>query len=169
MDIKATFGKIKELITKYRYALLVLLIGLLLMFFPNKEKNASTKVEHKQQTSTITETIEKRLATILSHVSGAGDVEVIITISEGEEIVYQTDDNNSNTNDSVSSNISTVLVTDSERNQTGLIRQINPEIYQGAIILCTGADDPVVRYSIVDAVSKVTGLGANRISVLKRK
>jgi len=39
----------------------------------------------------------------------------------------------------------------------------------GAVIVCQGADDPQVRLSIVDAVSKVTGLGSDKISVLKMK
>jgi stage III sporulation protein AG len=39
----------------------------------------------------------------------------------------------------------------------------------GAIVLCQGADVPSVRLAIVDAVSKVTGLVANQISVLKMK
>lgn len=34
-------------------------------------------------------------------------------------------------------------------------------------MVCQGADNAAVRLAIVEAVSKVTGLGANRISVLK--
>jgi stage III sporulation protein AG len=36
-------------------------------------------------------------------------------------------------------------------------------------VVCQGADDPVVKLLIVDAVSKVTGLGADKISVMKMK
>jgi stage III sporulation protein AG len=63
----------------------------------------------------------------------------------------------------------TVIITDSSRNESGLIRQVNPPVYLGAIVLCQGGDRPSVRLAIVDAVSKVTGLGADRISVLKMK
>ena len=59
------------------------------------------------------------------------------------------------------------MITDSNRNETGLIHQRNPPKYQGAIILAMGADDPAVKLAIVDAVSNVTGLGADKISVLK--
>ena len=37
------------------------------------------------------------------------------------------------------------------------------------LIVCEGGDDANVRLSIVDAVSKITGLGADRISVLKMR
>jgi stage III sporulation protein AG len=39
----------------------------------------------------------------------------------------------------------------------------------GAIVVCQGGDQPTVRLAILDAVSKVTGLGADKISILKMK
>ena len=63
----------------------------------------------------------------------------------------------------------TVTVTDAQRNESGLIRQVNPPVYKGAVIVCQGADNAAVRLAIVDAVGKATGLGADKISVLKMK
>ena len=111
--------------------------------------------------------LEMKLSALLSKVEGAGRVEVILTISEGEEIVYQT--NGNATDSSVTGSTNTVTVTDANRNQTGLIKQIKAEKYQGAIIVCAGANNPSVRLQIVDAVSRATGLGVNKISVLKMK
>jgi stage III sporulation protein AG len=39
----------------------------------------------------------------------------------------------------------------------------------GAVVIAQGADDPSIKLAIVDAVTKATGLGANKISVLKMK
>ncbi len=39
--------------------------------------------------------------------------------------------------------------------------------FSGAVILCSGAEDPGVRLRIVDAVSAFTGLGSNKIVVEK--
>ena len=39
----------------------------------------------------------------------------------------------------------------------------------GAIIVCQGGDSPTVRLNIVEAVSNVTGIGSDRITVLKMK
>ena len=83
--------------------------------------------------------------------------------------LYQTDDSTSYSDTSNTTRIDTVTVTDDTRNQTGLIQQVIPPTYQGAIVVCQGADSPAVRLAIVEAVSKVTGLGADRISVLKMK
>ena len=60
-------------------------------------------------------------------------------------------------------------MTDGQRGQTGLVRQVLPATYRGAVVVCQGADDPRIRLAIVEAVSMATGLGADRISVLKMK
>ena len=39
----------------------------------------------------------------------------------------------------------------------------------GAIVVCQGGDNATVRLAIIEAVSNVTGLGADKISVLKMK
>jgi hypothetical protein len=39
----------------------------------------------------------------------------------------------------------------------------------GAVIVCQGADKPVVRLAIVEAVADATGLSTDTITVLKMK
>ena len=96
---------------------------------------------------------------------GAGTVKVLLTTTAGEETVYQTDvDQN---NEDVRSD--TVVLTKSTRDQLGLIRQVKAPVYRGAIIVCKGADSADVKLSLVDAVSKITGLRSDQISVLKMK
>ena len=109
------------------------------------------------------------MSQLLSNVEGAGQVEVMLTIASGEEVIYQIDENRSIADSSNNNNSHTVTVTNSDRDQEGLVKQVNPATYKGAIILCQGANDPTVRLQIVEAVSKITGLGANCISVLKMK
>ena len=83
--------------------------------------------------------------------------------------VYQTNDDVSVSDGNSTTQISTVLITGADREEYGLVRQVNPPVYKGAVVVCQGADDPKVQLAIVDAVSTVTGLGADRISVLKMK
>ena len=109
------------------------------------------------------------MAALLTQIEGVGKVEVMLTIASGEETVFQTDQDISMGNDTQSTRQETVMTTDTQRNQTGLIKQINPARYLGAVIVCQGADSPSVRFAVVDAVSKATGLGSDRISVLKMK
>ena len=55
------------------------------------------------------------------------------------------------------------------RKQTGLVQQVNPPTYLGAVIVCQGADSASVRLAIVEAVGSVTGLSTDKITVLKMK
>ena len=161
MDIKKLTGKIFALSDKYKYALLVLLAGLILLLIPNnrsKPQKAESIVSPAVNKEILT---QEALAQILQTVDGAGKVRVLLSMEAGEQTIYQTDiDSNSSANN-------TVIITDSERNESGLIQQINPATYKGAVIVCQGADSPAVRLAITQAVSKITGLGTDAICVLK--
>lgn len=151
-------NNILPLLKKYRYALLVLAVGLVLMMLPS----GSQEKETVTQNAVVQEPeLSQTLSEILSQIDGAGKVAVLLTPASGEETLYQTNENGDDRD--------TVIITDSSRNEFGLVRQVNPPVYQGAIVICQGGDKPAVRLAIVDAVSKVTGLGADRISVLKMK
>lgn len=168
MDVSKIIKKLTNLAVKYKYAILILLVGIVLMAFPQK----STQKEQSQPSVTVQQeqiTVEQQLANILSSIKGAGRVEVMLTIKEGEEVLYQTDTDTSQSDTTGSISSDTVILSDKDRTQSGLVRKVNGPKYQGAIILCTGANDPSVRLAIIDAVSKITGLGADKISVLEIK
>ena len=167
MEIKS-LKIVPILCKKYKYAILIVLIGLVLMMFPTN-KTKKTSISPQQESAVIQLPLEERLANILCQVEGAGNVSVILTISAGEETIFQADEDNSHGEKEQSTHKDTVIITDSNHNETGLVKQVLPAAYQGAVVVCEGADKPSVRLEIVDAVSKLTGLGANCISVLKMK
>lgn len=155
-------------LNKYKYAILIIVIGIVLMMLPGKKAEDNTLSGAETKSPEI-KSMESRIEDILKTVRGAGEVNVLLTVAEGEEILYQEDidDQISDNNESYRAN--TVMALDSQRNETGLIKQTIPPKYLGAVIVCQGADDPTVRLAIVDAVSKATGLRADKISVLKMK
>ena len=162
--------KLTEILKRYRYAIIILLIGLLLMVLPNSGRNVKASgTELNAECRSPEEVLEQKLSLILSKVEGAGDVEVILTIAAGEETIFQTNDDYTDSDTASSSKVNTVTVTNSNRDQTGLVKQVKNAIYKGAIVVCHGADDPSVHLALVDAISRITGLGANCISVLKMK
>ena len=146
--------KWRSWLKQYRYVLLIVLAGVALLCLP-------TTTEAKPISQQIPETVdvEEKLAQILSRIDGAGAVEVMLAEAVGEEIIYQTDNGGADT----------VIVTDESRSQQGLIRTRESPVYQGAIVVCRGADSAAVRLAIVEAVANVTGLGSDRITVLKMK
>ena len=167
MEMKKWNGSIKLWISKYKYALAVLLVGLLLMMIPSKQASTGTKIVSEPVKSQQSTDLASELSEILSSMEGAGKVKVMLSVSEGERTLYQTDTTDSQSDTNTNSKTQTILITDSNRNQTGLIHQTNPPIFRGAVVLAQGADEPTVKLAIAEAVSKATGLGVDKISVLK--
>ena len=158
-------GKIKEFWKKYRYRILVVLLGIILMCWPSGERSETAFPEQENTENVRESSFEESLCGILSQIKGAGKVAVLLTEAKGAETMYQLDVNSG----SDTARHDTVIISGTDRGQTGLVKQVNPPSYLGAIVVCQGADNPSVRLAIVQAVSSVTGLGADRITVLKMK
>lgn len=160
--------KALSFLKKYRYALLVLFIGLILMCLPEGDREVDAPAIATNTTEPST-TLEQRLEDILSQIEGAGKVKVLLTQQTGERFTYQTDEDTARDTDSTSYRSDTVIITDADRAQQGLIQQVDPPIYLGAVVVCQGGDRASVRLAIVEAVTNATGLGADKVSVLKMK
>lgn len=148
---------------KYRWPCLILFVGILLLLIPNGSSKKPEQEGIIEKGDNIL-SVEETLSEILSMVQGAGKVRVMLTVSSGEETLYQ---NNCSISENGNEKQDTVIMTDSERNEKGLVRKIIPPEYLGAIIVCQGADDPTVRLNLIEAVSNVTGLRSDKISILK--
>ena len=167
MEIKKFTCKLHQLIQKFKYPIAVLAVGLVLLLIPGKQSKTQ-EVDTAATAPTVQEALsEDSLVQILQSVEGAGKVRVLLSIGAGEETVYQTDTEGSTSADGSNQTRKTVIITDSQRSEAGLIRQVNPAAYKGAIVVCQGADSPAVRLAVTQAVSKITGLGTDAICVLK--
>lgn len=167
MELKNITKKIPGYFKKYKFVLLILIVGVVLMLFPSKDTAEEPAKISEDPIDIVNE--QMVLKQILSKVKGAGRVEVMLTKNTEAEYVYQTDEDSSASDSGGSNQVKTVIVSEGSKNENGLIKKINAPVYRGAVIVCDGGDDPVVRYAIIDAVSKITGLGSNHIAVLKMK
>ena len=111
--------RLMELLEKYKFVLLVLLAGILLLLLPTFEGGDGTGGSQKE---------------------GAVD--------EGRTTV--------------------VVSKGSGREEAVPLQQIYPQ-FQGALVVCPGGSDPEVRLKLVEAVSALTGLGSDKISICKGK
>ena len=147
----------------------LLLIGICLMLIPGKKQQKQASSLTTSVTKSDSPNISQQLELFLQQIEGAGKVKVLLTISKGEETVYQNDIKTSDSDNSFTSDIKTVILTDGNKNEYGLITNIIGPVYQGAVIACQGADRPEVRLAITEAVSKLTGLRSDHIYVMKLK
>lgn len=159
-----------------KITILILLSGLLLMIFPGKKEIKTNKNEKPD----FIKKIENDLSQMISNVENAGKSSVLITLDEGEEIVYATENrkNNQEFADDDSGNLKRkindsekkyITIRDSNGNETPLvIKKIEPKV-RGAIIACTGYDKPKVKENITRIVSVALDISSNKICVTKLK
>lgn len=150
---------------KYKYVLLVVALGLVLMLWPGKKEiqTLQSTPQPVQQPS-----ITEELTAILGQIRGVGRVRVMVTEQSGSQTHYQTDISGTQDSDSSTRDSRTVVIS-SGGAEEGLITSVSPPVYMGAVVVCQGADDPSVRLAVSQAVASVTGISTDRISVLKMK
>ncbi len=169
MDTVVLRDRVTEFLKKYKYAAIIVLTGVILMCLPGKTEKVQPTEMQKVNSSAQKPEFSNSLEDILSQIKGAGRVKVLLTESAGAETIFQMNEDTNEDTDGRASRMDVVVITGADRNQTGLIRQVNPPEYLGAVIVCEGAGNPDVRLAIVQAVRSVTGLGADHITVLKMK
>lgn len=138
----------------------------------SNKKLAYVEEENLSQNNSL----EEKLEHILSNINGVGNVDVLITYNETEEIVpvYNKTDKKSITNETDSAG--GVRVTEETDAQQEVVYQndeiivqktISPKI-EGAIITATGANNATVKADIISAVEAVTGLATHKIQVFEK-
>lgn len=155
-----------KLLDKYKYVLLVLAVGVLLLLWPaGKEEPAQSGVSGQEEQFDLA-ALEEKLSQTLSQVEGAGRVTVTLTVKSGMEQVLAADRTTSVTERGNSVEERTVVVNNGS-GQEAVVRLERYPVFQGALVVSQGADRAEVRLVLTQAVSALTGLGADRITVCK--
>ena len=144
MGIGNVGEKVKTWIFRFRYAILVVLIGLVLLNIPAKNR-ATDEIAATIPLDSQKETIgtADRLTEILQHIQGVGRVKVLLTVSCSEKKEYQQDQQQSSSDGSSDLHLETVITRDADDNEMALITQIIAPQYLGAIIVCEGVEGTV--------------------------
>ena len=160
----------KEVFEKYKYALMILLAGAILLLLPLGEEKREAAPENEGQGAgeeliTSWTGLEERMERALSQIEGAGEVRVVLTLKEGpRQVLAQEGKVGENSHET-----STVLVNQGSGVQEAVkVQELGPS-YQGALVVAQGAEDPEVRLALSQAVSALTGLGADKITICKGK
>ena len=172
---KGAFGQwgkpLLALFERYKFVLLVILAGVALLLLPSTggEGDRPPPAEEDHSGGFQVEDLERRLEEVLSQVAGAGEVRVVLTVRSTARQVLAQDGRSTQRGEELDSTLTTVVVSQGSGTQEPVtIQQLSPQ-YQGALVVCSGGDDPSVRLHMVEAVSALTGLGADKISVCKGK
>lgn len=160
---------LNELVSKLRtgkgigIAVAVFALGLALVMMP--QPSGKTQTEQTEfDYSKYTRVMEQRLTQMISDVSGAGSVSVMVTLESSPEQYYHRDIKTRRTqNDtSVSAEAEESLVFEHEK--PILVKEIFPAI-KGVAVVCDGARNSQVTQKIIGLVSCALDLSANKIYV----
>lgn len=170
MKGKFDFAKLQNQLGKYKYVAIILCLGVVLMLWPTRSQE-DTQNQAETQSARQTdlqnfdlEELERRMETALSEINGVGEATVVLTLrSSGEDVLAQ------DTSEGSTSDRETVIIsTGSGTEEAVSVKTIYPE-FQGALVICDGAGNAGVKLEVLQAVSAITGLSSDQISICQRK
>lgn len=165
---KSPEGAVWKLLDQYKYILIVIAAGVILLLWPTGDREQKDEAGQGAQAGDVFDlsALEEKLSQTLSKVEGAGEVTVTLSVKNGMEQVLASDRTTSVTERGSSVEEETVLVNSGGSQEAVLLTQRYPT-FQGALVVCQGGDDAEIRLTLTQAVSALTGLGADRITVCK--
>lgn len=176
-DVKERFQGKKTLLL-FGAGLLGLVLILMSEFLP---ASGGTVKSQPVDTTAYVEKLQRELQAMVEQIDGAGDCTVVVTLEQGTEYVYATE-NRKNTN-TTSDNLTDGKQRSEEqndyqdsyiiiRNQDGsespvLIKELSP-VVKGVVVLCRGAEDLTVQQRVMEAVTTALNIKSNRVTVIKK-
>lgn len=190
---KTDENKLQEFIKKFpltknqqNIILILGVLGLAMIFIsglitPKKEKNISCSCSKIETSMTAKKkSLEESIENIVSGINGAGKAKVLITFEGTPETVYATEEkkNNEASEDKSEGDITRkkesndsekkfITVKDSDGGEKALaVTELEPKI-KGAVVICPGADDPIVKNRITEAITTALNINSNRVCITK--
>ena len=123
--------------------------------------------------------LEKKLTNILTKLNGVGKVSVMVTLENSIEKVAASNttktteetienDSEGGTREIHREDITTQVMTRGSDGSLLVVKEIKPTV-QGVIVVAEGADDPVLKEMLYEAVKTVLGIKGNKVQVLVSK
>ena len=109
---------------------------------------------------------EKRLQEILQKVEGAGKVEVMITYSQGTEIIAAQEMRREESDGNIQEEVTYVLKDSEDGTQEIVLTEYMP-VPMGVVIVAQGGDNAYVKQALSGAAMALLDVPAHKIEVLK--
>lgn len=161
---------LRRLFDKYKYVLLLCVVGLVLILLPFGNSSPETQKTTTEDTDPVI-LLQDQLEDLFSEIEGVGRVRVLLTAKSGGETVYAYDEskNASKSDGSASSSSSMTLVTVNGSGSSPVVVRINAPAFSGAVVVCDGADSTKVQLNLTQALSSLTGITSDNIVIVKMK
>jgi len=174
MERKAKTKSFQTLWGKYKYVLLVVLAGVILLIWPSGSEKKSDTESGTQPTTADTATLadtEAEMEQILSRIEGVGELKLMLTLenSGGQQLAQDTElsySGETKAPDNYARKSETVVVSGDD-GDAPVVTGITGPVYRGALVVCQGAEDAEVKLAVTNAVAALTGLSSDRITVVR--
>ena len=163
--------KLISYVKKYKYVALVALVGVVLMLLPSggsKEQQDTAAPVNVSESYSLAET-ERRMEQVLGRIRGVGQVQVMLTLKSGSSLQLAENRSDSLRDTENTHQRDVVTLSRGSGYEDVIVTEQTYPVYQGAVVVCQGAGDSGVHLAVVEAVSVLTGLGSDRITVVQWK
>ncbi len=163
--------KLISYVKKYKYVALVVLAGVVLMLLPSgkgEQQTVSDQPVNVSETYSLAET-EKRLEQLLGRIRGVGQVQVMLTLKSGSSLQLAENRSTSLRDAENRQDRDVVTLNRGSGYEDVVVTEQTYPVYQGAVVVCQGAGDSSVNLAVIQAVSVLTGLGSDKITVVQWK
>ena len=178
----ARAGKWLEGLKKYRLAALAALLGIVLMLFPKTRKagicmllpggNAEAEPTAGRPDAEAFDrgAVQEEMENILRAIDGVGELRLMLTVDSGtkRELAQDTTTERSGSEDVKRKSETVVVGTGSGTQEVVVTNRVYPR-YVGALVVCEGGGSAGVRLAVTQAVSALTALPSDKITVLQGK
>ena len=163
-------GKLISYVKKYRYVALGALVGVVLMLLPSGEKEQGNTAEpvNVSESYSLSDT-ERRLEQMLGRIRVVGQVQVMLTLKSGSSLQLAENRSASLRDSEDRQERDVVTLNRGSGYEDVVVTEQTYPVYQGAVVVCQGASDSGVHLAVIEAVSVLTGLGSDRITVVQWK
>ena len=157
-----------QIYKKYRFVLLILLTGLVLLLLPDGGKKEKEIPAEEGEVFSLEET-QRSMEEILGRIEGTGRLQLMLTLKSSSQLQLAEDEERSARDSETQLRQEKVTLNRGSGYEDVIVtRRIYP-VYQGALVVCQGADNAAVRLAVTEAVAALTGLSSDRITVVKWK
>ena len=154
------------------------LIGIALLAIPELLPDTDQQTSVVFDTDAFVAQTERRLTELIGTIDGAGACRVMVTLENGVEYVYATEERrNSDREEDISGddprltqrddNETAAILIDTETGREGLlVTEIQPTV-RGVVVVCEGGNDETVRRRISEAVAVALNISSKRVCITK--
>ena len=153
-------------LSRYKFPAILLLLGVVLMLLPVGKKTTAEAEDTPRQEFDL-EAMERQMEEIVGCIDGVGRVKVMLTLRTGPTLSLASDKDETLRDAEMRTESQILKLNRGNGMQEVVVTQQRYPVFQGAVIVCDGAGNSAVRLQVTEAVSVLTSLSSDKITVAK--